>query len=114
KDLTLTIFGPIPRSISAPGILHGFIRVGGVRIAKYQLLVLLASAIIAGGLWWMMTRSRTGRLIRAAVDDPDMLGAVGVDVKQLLSRVMFVAAFLAGIAGVIAAPRGSVNTLLDV
>jgi branched-subunit amino acid ABC-type transport system permease component len=53
-------------------------------------------------------------LIRAAVDDPAMLGAVGVDVRMLRTRVMGIAAFLAGVAGVIAAPRGAVNATLDV
>jgi branched-subunit amino acid ABC-type transport system permease component len=62
----------------------------------------------------VLAHSRTGRLIRAAVDDPDMLEAVGVDVPRLRTRVMGISALLAGIAGVIAAPRGSINLQLDV
>jgi branched-chain amino acid transport system permease protein len=65
-------------------------------------------------LWLLLAKSRTGRLIRAAVDDPQMLEAVGVDVKRLRTVVMGVAALLAGIAGVVAVPRGAINTGMDV
>jgi branched-chain amino acid transport system permease protein len=114
NDVVRTVFGSVPRSIMAPEMLRGFIDIGGIRIAKYQLTILAATAVVAVFLWYLLARSRIGRLIRAAVDDPAMLGGVGVDVKRLRTQVMAVAALLAGIAGVIAAPRGAVNATLDV
>lgn len=114
NDLVRTIFGSVPRSVMAPEMLRGFVDVGGIRIAKYQITILVATALVAVFLWYLLARSRMGRLIRAAVDDPSMLGAVGVDVKRLRTQVMALAAVLAGIAGVIAAPRGAVNATLDV
>jgi len=114
NDLVRTIFGPVPRSISPPEMLRSYVALGGVRIASYQMAILAVTGLVALFLWILLARSRTGRLIRAAVDDPAMLGAVGVDVSRLRARVMGIAAFLAGIAGVVAAPRGAVNTALDV
>jgi branched-subunit amino acid ABC-type transport system permease component len=114
NDLVRTGFGAVSRSIVAPDFLQGFVEVFGVRLAKYQLAILATTALVALYLWHLLARSRTGRLIRAAVDDPAMLGAVGVDVKKLRTQVMGIAAVLAGIAGVIAAPRGAVNTTIDV
>jgi branched-subunit amino acid ABC-type transport system permease component len=114
NDIVRTIFGSVPRSVMAPDVLRGFVDLGGIRIAKYQVAIVIATALVAVLLWYLLARSRTGRLIRAAVDDPSMLGAVGVDVKRLRSQVMGLAAALAGIAGVIAAPRGAVNATLDV
>lgn len=114
NDLVRTGFGAESRSIVAPEFLRGFIEIFGVRLAKYQLAILATTALVALFLWQLLTASRTGRLIRAAVDDPAMLGAVGVDVKRLRTQVMGIAALLAGIAGVIAAPRGAVNATLDV
>ena len=114
NDLVRTAFGSVPRSVMAPEILQGFVVIGGIRIAKYQITILAATAIVALFLWYLLARSRMGRLIRASVDDPSMLGAVGVDVKRLRTQVMALAAALAGIAGVIAAPRGAVNATLDV
>jgi branched-chain amino acid transport system permease protein len=114
NDLVRTAFGPVSRSIMAPELFRGFVEIFGVRLAKYQLTVLVATAVVAVFLWYLLARSRSGRLIRAAVDDPSMLGAVGVDVKRLRTQVMGIAALLAGIAGVIAAPRGAVNATIDV
>jgi branched-subunit amino acid ABC-type transport system permease component len=114
NDGVRTLYGSLPRSVVTPDLLRGFIELFGLRVAKYQALVLGATIVVAIFLWCLLTRSRTGRLIRAAVDDPAMLGAVGVDVRTLRTRVMGIAAFLAGVAGVIAAPRGAVNATLDV
>lgn len=114
NDLVRSGFGAVSRSIVAPDFLQGFVEVFGIRLAKYQLAILATTGLVALYLWHLLARSRTGRLIRAAVDDPAMLGAVGVDVKRLRTQVMGIAAVLAGIAGVIAAPRGAVNTTIDV
>jgi len=114
NNLTRSVFGSLPRAAEAPDLLRGFVEIGGIRIAQYQVAVIAVTAIVSVGLWYLLSRSRTGRLIRAAVDDPAMLGAVGVDVKVLRTRVMAISALLAGIAGVVAAPRGAVNATLDV
>ncbi|MFT3721728.1 branched-chain amino acid ABC transporter permease [Pseudorhodoferax sp.] len=108
------IFGTEARSMPPPKLLSGFIEMGGFRLASYQLAVLAVTALVAIYLWYLLSRSRTGRLIRAAVDDPQMLGAIGVDVRRLRTMVMGIAALLAGIAGVIAVPRGAINLGLDV
>ena len=108
------IFGTEARSMPPPKLLSGFVEVAGFRLASYQLAVLLVTALVAIYLWYLLSRSRTGRLIRAAVDDPQMLGAVGIDVRRLRTMVMGIAALLAGIAGVIAVPRGAINLGLDV
>ena len=108
NNVTRLIFGAQPLSMPPPSQLAGF------RLASYQAAVLLVTAAVAVYLWRVLTKSRTGRLIRAAVDDPQMLEAVGVDVRRLRTKVMGIAALLAGIAGVIAVPRGAINPGLDV
>ena len=87
---------------------------GGIRIATYQILILVVTVIVASYLKYLLSSTRTGRLIRAAVDDPEMLGAAGIDVARLRKTVMLIAAALAGVAGVMATPRGAVNTSMDV
>lgn len=114
NNVARLIFGTEARSLPPPQILSGFIELGSLRLATYQLAVLVVTALVAAYLWYLLTRSRTGRLIRAAVDDPQMLGAIGVDVRRLRTMVMAIAALLAGIAGVIAVPRGAINLGLDV
>jgi len=114
NNVVRIIFGTQALSMPPPKILSGFVEFAGIRLASYQIAILVATAAVAFFLWYLLSRSRTGRLIRAAVDDPDMLGAVGVDVQRLRTMVMGIAALLAGIAGVIAVPRGAINLGLDV
>ena len=114
NDLCGTAFGVQPVSVGAPAMLSGGVEFLGVTLARYQLAVFAATALVAIFLWQMLNRSRTGRLIRAAVDDPSMLEAVGIDVWRLRTRVMGIAAALAGIAGVITAPRNAIHLQLDV
>jgi branched-subunit amino acid ABC-type transport system permease component len=114
NNIARLIFGTAPMSMPPPKQLSGFLEFGGMRLASYQLAVMLITAAVALYLWAVLNKSRTGRLIRAAVDDPRMLEAVGVDVRRLRTKVMGVAALLAGIAGVVAVPRGAINTGLDV
>lgn len=114
NNVARLVFGTQARSMPPPKLLSGFVQFGGLRLASYQLAVLAVTALVALFLWHLLARSRTGRLIRAAVDDPSMLGAVGIDVRRLRTMVMGIAALLAGIAGVIAVPRGAINLGLDV
>ena len=114
NDLCRIAFGVQPVSMSAPRVLAGSVEFAGVTLASYQLAVLAATLLVALFLWWMLNMSKTGRLIRAAVDDPDMLEAVGIDVRRLRTKVMGIAAALAGIAGVIVVPRDAIHLQLDV
>jgi branched-chain amino acid transport system permease protein len=112
-DLLRIVFGPNPHSILPPVLLRGFVQLWGIRIARYQLAILAVTLLVAGYLWFLLSSTRTGRLIRAAVDDPEMLGAAGIDVPRLRTTVMLIAAALAAIAGVVAAPRGAVSFGMD-
>ena len=114
NNVVRLIFGAQPISMDPPHELAGFIQFGAFRMATYQLLVLAVTVAVAVYLWLLLGRSRTGRLIRAAVDDPKMLEAVGVDVQKLRTKVMAIAALLAGLAGAITVPRGAINTEMDV
>ena len=114
NNVARLIFGTGARSMPPPKFLSGFVELAGFRLASYQLAVLAVTAVVAVYLWYLLSRSRTGRLIRATVDDPQMLGAIGVDVRRLRTMVMAIAALLAGIAGVITVPRGAINLGLDV
>jgi len=114
NDLCRIAFGVQPVSMPPPRALAGGVTLGEVTIARYQFAVFATTAVVAIYLWHMLSRSRTGRLIRAAVDDPDMLEAVGVDVRRLRTRVMGIAAALAGVAGVITVPLYAINLQLDV
>src|SRR6266478_5836502 len=82
-------FGANYRTVASP--IPGHIDVGGYSYASYSLFV------IAAGVWAMLYRTNLGRNIRAAVADPDLLNATGVNVTRLYTTVFVIGAGLAGL-----------------
>ena len=77
---------------------------GEVVYLKYPAvrLVILAGAVVIGvGMWLLLNRTRIGMLIRAGVDDRDMLSATGVRIQWVFVAVFAFGAGLAGLAGVV-------------
>lgn len=72
-----------------------------LKYPTYRLLVLLAAIAIGVLLWLFLNRTKIGMMIRAGVDDRDMLDATGVNVQLLFALVFAIGAGLAGFAGVI-------------
>ena len=75
----------------------------------YNLFILLLGLAIALGFWFVIQRTRVGRIVRAAALDRETLGALGVNVTALYTGVFVVASFLAGLGGALVSPvRGIV------
>jgi branched-chain amino acid transport system permease protein len=67
----------------------------------FRVLVLLAAVVIGGALWALLNRTRVGMMIRAGVDDRQMLAASGVNVQRVFVVTFAIGAGLAGLGGVI-------------
>ncbi|MCG8510900.1 MAG: ABC transporter permease [Rhodospirillales bacterium] len=113
QDLTLSIWGPddllAPR---APG-LDGAISVFGHRLPEYDLALILLGPAVLIALWLLLKRTRWGILVRAATEDPEMAGALGVNRKWLLTGVFVLGSMLAGLGGALQLPREPANLLMD-
>ena len=80
-------------SINLPGdIRFGFFR--GV-------IVLGAALLIAAGLWYLIKKTRFGKIVRAGVDDRDMVSALGINVQLVFAGAFLIGALLAGFGGVL-------------
>ena len=66
------------------------------------------SVVLALGLYYLLRRTRVGAIIRAGVDDREMVNALGINVRRVFSLVFMLGALLAGFAGVLG---GSVLSL---
>ncbi len=80
----------------------------------YRLVVLAAAIVIGVALWLVLHRTRIGMMIRAGVDDRDMLAASGVNVQVVFATVFAIGAGLAGFAGVVGGSALSVAPGEDV
>ena len=113
KDATLYIWGSEdlvgPR---APGLTMAF-DILGKRLPAYDLLLIVVGPVVLGLVWLLLTHTRWGALVRAATQDREMVGALGVDQAKLFTSVFFVGAVLAGLGGALQIPREPANLDLD-
>lgn len=110
NQATTVIWGPEPLSIPAPDFLSGSIPlVDGLLYPVYRLAIIGVGLGIAALLWFIVTKTRLGMLVRAGATDLDMVSALGVDIRRLFMAVFGFGAMLAGFAGVLSAPIFSVE-----
>lgn len=103
------IWGGAYRSVGYPPLLSGSVEIFGRPFPTYYLLVIVVGLVIAALLSLLMERTRFGRTVSAAVVDPEMVGALGINVPRLYTLVFGLGAALAGLGGALAAPVGSVS-----
>jgi branched-chain amino acid transport system permease protein len=103
------VFGAAPLSFSIPSELRGQLFVAGFIYPYYRVLVLVIAAACVGGLWFLLQRTAFGRVVRAGVQNPDMVGALGISLEPYMTAVAFLGVGLAGLAGVMLAPIFSIH-----
>jgi branched-chain amino acid transport system permease protein len=101
QDLALLIWGGDPYTIPVPSALQGVISVGALRFPRYRIFIVVVAIIVGAVLWLALDRTRTGAIIRAAVDDAEMAAGVGIRVPRVSLAVFALGAALAALGGVI-------------
>ena len=113
NDVTQYLWGPEdllgPR---APG-LRGSIAILGRRFPSYDLFLIGIGPLVLLLLYLMVARTRFGRLIRAATEDREMVGALGVNQAMLFTVVFALGSLLAGLGGALQVAREPANLGLD-
>jgi branched-chain amino acid transport system permease protein len=102
-DQMLAAFGGISKDIKTPSDWPDSIALpGDVRFGFFRGVVVLGAAILIGlALWWLMKRTRFGKIVRAGVDDREMVSALGINVQLVFAAAFFLGAMLAGLGGVL-------------
>jgi branched-chain amino acid transport system permease protein len=120
-DLMLWVFGGDFYQIQTPGWLVGPIELPLVTAVKssgeavylrypmVRLVILVAAIVIGIAMWLALNRTRVGMMVRAGVDDRDMLAATGVPIQLVFVVVFALGAGLAGIAGVVGGTFQSIS-----
>jgi len=114
RDAALYLWGP--EDLFGPRAPHlaGAVPLLGHALPAYNVVLIVTGPLVLAALWYALTRTRWGTLVRAASTDREMLGALGVNQAWLFTGVFFVGAFLAGLGGALQAPRMSANLSLDI
>ena len=113
NDATLWLWGPEdllgPRT---PG-LRGAVEIFGRRFPSYDLMLIAVGPAILVILHVLLSRTRFGRLVRAATQDRAMVGALGVNQALLFTAVFTAGSFLAGLGGALQLAREPANLAMD-
>jgi branched-chain amino acid transport system permease protein len=101
NDMSLVIWGGDTFSVPVPPALMGAMWIGSVMYPKYRIFVLLLGILVFLFLWLLLNKTRLGALIRAGVDDPEMVEAMGINIRRVFLGTFMLGAALAGLGGVI-------------
>ena len=103
NELIAILFGRFALFASLPSYLQGHIELfAGIRYPVYRGVVIVVGLLTAVLLWYVVTRTRLGMLIRAGASNRTMVAALGINVRLLYTLVFGFGAALAGLAGLMA------------
>ncbi len=103
-DTVRMVWGALPQTIPAPDVFAGSVTVFGEIYPAYRLFIIGLGILVLLLLYFGLEKTRLGAVVRAGVDDPVMVSALGINVDLAFFAVFCLGCFLAGLAGVAAAP----------
>jgi branched-chain amino acid transport system permease protein len=105
NELIAILFGRVALYTSLPTWLQGHLEiVPGSLYPVYRAVVIGVGLVVGAGLWYLVTQTRLGMLIRAGASNRTMVAALGVNIRMLYTIVFGFGAALAGLAGLMAGP----------
>lgn len=110
NELVRIIWGPQPLFVQVPEVLSGTVDILGFSYPSYRFAIIVVGLVVAAGSWLLIHRTRVGMLIRAGAQNPQLVGALGVNISLLNALLFGVGAMLAGVAGAMAGPVLSVQS----
>lgn len=113
-DLLRIAYGDLPKGVGVPESLAGVADVFGVAYPKYRLFIIGLGVALIVALRLLLESTRLGALVRAGVDDRATAETLGIDIAKVFALVFALGAYLAGLAGVVAAPIFGVYPGMDV
>ncbi|WP_175638475.1 branched-chain amino acid ABC transporter permease [Metabacillus schmidteae] len=103
-DIASHIWGSNVLTIKVPSVFSGSISIFGQVFPVYRIVVIVIGIIIAALLWFIQAKTRWGAIIRAGLNDKEMVSALGVNITLVFTIVFVIGGLLAGFGGVIAGP----------
>ncbi len=100
EQLIVAVFGPVQISLPLPTAFRGALVFGDVAIERYRLIAVVVGLVIFALMLVVLNRTRIGLLIRAGVENGEMVEALGYHIRRLFVGVFMAGSALAGLGGV--------------
>lgn len=98
------IWGAAPLSAVMPPALKGAVIVGNFLFSRYRLILLGVVAIVLVGIWLLLHKTAFGRVVRAGIQRPDMVAALGIRLQPYMTTIVVLGVGMAALAGAFFAP----------
>ncbi len=109
QDLVKSRYGTQSKPYARPALLDGSVNLGLFEYPAYQVFVLAFAVASCVAVWFVLTRTRVGMIVRASTERPELTRALGINVGRWVTPVFGFGIGLAGLAGVLAAPMRAVH-----
>jgi len=109
QDVLRFLWGANPQQLGNLAVEYGKITVGAVQVPTYNVLVILASVLIAAGIGAFLQRTRFGRILRATAENRQMSEALGVDVRWIYASVFTLGTVLGTVGGALVVPTAAAS-----
>lgn len=103
-DIAKWLWGGVPRALPKPPWLEGSAVILGEYFPVYRIALIFIGLLMALVLWYLLEKTRTGMIIRAGVDDKEMVDGLGININLYFACIFALGAFLAALGGMIGGP----------
>lgn len=112
QELIIMIWGPIGKSVPMPSQLVGVIDLGVFAFPIYRIFLIIFIALVCFGVWLLIEKTSYGAIIRAGIDNRDMVNCLGIDIYKAFTIVFAFGVSLAGLGGVLVLPMRGAQPLM--
>ena len=98
------VWGPAPLPAAVPATLKGSIILGDFLFSRYRLVMLAVVAVVLVGIWLLLHKTSFGRVVRAGIQRPDMVAALGIRLQPYMTTIVVLAVGMAALGGALFAP----------
>ena len=104
EQLIRMIWGAAPITVTMDAALKGSVIIGDFLFSRYRLMMLGIVAVILAGLWLLLHKTSFGRVVRAGIQRPDMVAALGIRLQPYMTTIVMLGVGMAALAGALFAP----------
>lgn len=119
-ELVKVIWGPATIPVKKPAFAQGSVIIYGEPFAVYRIYILSIGATVSAAMYFLLNKTRIGLIIRAGIENKQMVRALGININRVFTFVCWVGGFLAGLSGCVLgyftglSPEMGINQLLAV
>jgi len=109
EQLIRILWGAAPLPASMPASLKGPVMIGDFLFSRYRLLLLAVVAVVLAGIWFLLHKTSFGRVVRAGIQRPDMVAALGIRLQPYMTTIVVLGVGMAAMGGALFAPIAVVH-----